>query len=100
MLGDGTLAGLGMDEFRFHAAVRPGASYDVVRIGAAKAQKGKKVKAGDIAAGVIYEAHVRGLERFLKSGEGPMLNSRIEITALHRDGREFPIELAVTPIVL
>lgn len=24
VLGDGTLAGLGMDEFRFHAAVRPG----------------------------------------------------------------------------
>ncbi|MBI4938370.1 MAG: EAL domain-containing protein [Nitrosomonadales bacterium] len=44
------------------------------------------------------ESHVRGLKRFLESGEAPLLNSRIEISALHRDGREFPIELSVTPI--
>jgi len=41
------------------------------------------------------EAHVNGLKRFLLTGEGPMLNSRIEITALHRDGREFPVELTI-----
>ncbi len=46
------------------------------------------------------EAHQRGLERFLKSGDGPVLNKRIEITALRRDGTEFPIELAITPIRL
>jgi diguanylate cyclase (GGDEF)-like protein/PAS domain S-box-containing protein len=39
-----------------------------------------------------------GLPRFLASGEGAFLNRRIEITALHRDGHEFPIELALTPI--
>ncbi|MDH4284093.1 MAG: EAL domain-containing protein, partial [Gallionellaceae bacterium] len=44
------------------------------------------------------EAHMNGLKRFLESGEGPLLNSRIEISALHRDGHEFPIELSVTPI--
>jgi PAS domain S-box-containing protein len=46
------------------------------------------------------EAHQRGLDRFLKTGEGPVLNKRIEITALHRNGAEFPIELAITPLRL
>jgi PAS domain S-box-containing protein len=44
------------------------------------------------------EAHQRGLQRFLATGQGPVLNKRIEITALHRDGREFPVELAVSPL--
>ena len=46
------------------------------------------------------EGHARGLSRFLETGEGPILRQRIEITALHRDGREFPVELTVTPIRL
>jgi len=46
------------------------------------------------------EAHQRGLARFLSAGEGPILNQRLEITALHRNGDEFPVELAVTPIRL
>ena len=46
------------------------------------------------------EAHQRGLERFLNTGEGPVLNKRIEISALRRDGTEFPIELAITPLRL
>ena len=44
--------------------------------------------------------HARGLARFLETGEGPILRHRIAITALHRDGREFPVELTVTPIRL
>ena len=44
------------------------------------------------------EAHQRGLERYLATGEGPILNRRIEITALRRDGREFPVELTVAPV--
>jgi PAS domain S-box-containing protein len=46
------------------------------------------------------EAHTRGRERFLATGEGPILGRRIEITALHRDGREFPVELTVAPVRL
>jgi two-component system, sensor histidine kinase and response regulator len=42
--------------------------------------------------------HERGLKRFLATGEGPLLNNRIEIRALHRDGREFPAELTIAPI--
>jgi len=44
------------------------------------------------------EAHDQGMKRFLLTGEGPMLNSRIEITGLHRDGHEFPVELSIAPI--
>lgn len=40
------------------------------------------------------------LAHFLATGEGPMLGKRVELTALHRDEREFPIEVAVTPIRL
>ncbi len=44
------------------------------------------------------EAHIKGLQHFLPTGEGPILNKRIEVTALHHDGHEFPIELTVWPI--
>jgi two-component system cell cycle sensor histidine kinase/response regulator CckA len=43
------------------------------------------------------DAHNRALGRFLETGEGPVLNKRIEIIGLARDGREFPIELAISP---
>jgi PAS domain S-box-containing protein len=45
------------------------------------------------------EAHRQGLERFLATGETRILNRRIEITALRRDGREFPVELAITLLI-
>jgi PAS domain S-box-containing protein len=43
-------------------------------------------------------AHAAGLARFLATGEGPVLNRRIEVTALRRDGSEFPVELAITAL--
>ncbi|MBI3252738.1 MAG: PAS domain S-box protein [Candidatus Omnitrophica bacterium] len=46
------------------------------------------------------EAHKKGLRHYLLTGEGPVLNKRIEITALHRSGKEFPVELAITPVHL
>jgi PAS domain S-box-containing protein len=42
------------------------------------------------------EAHELGLRHFLATGGGPVLNRRIEITALRRDGTEFPVELAIS----
>jgi PAS domain S-box-containing protein len=42
------------------------------------------------------EAHGRGLAHFMATGEGPVLNKRIELSALHRDGHEFPVELTVS----
>ena len=44
------------------------------------------------------EAHESGLKRFLATGQGPVLNKRIELAALHRDGHEFEVELTVSPI--
>jgi PAS domain S-box-containing protein len=44
------------------------------------------------------EAHRAGLGRYLSTGDGPALNKRIEITAMHRVGREFPVELAIWPV--
>jgi two-component system, cell cycle sensor histidine kinase and response regulator CckA len=43
------------------------------------------------------EAHAQGIREYLQSGVGPVLKRRIEISARHRDGHEFPVELAVSP---
>ena len=42
------------------------------------------------------EAHNSGMRRFHETGEAPVVNQRLELTALHRSGREFPIELTIT----
>ena len=44
------------------------------------------------------QAHREGLERYLTTGDAKVLNQRIELVALHRNGGEFPVELAITPI--
>jgi diguanylate cyclase (GGDEF)-like protein/PAS domain S-box-containing protein len=44
------------------------------------------------------DAHEKGMKRFLESGKTTVINSLIEIHALHRDGHEFPIELSVSVI--
>jgi PAS domain S-box-containing protein len=44
------------------------------------------------------EAHRRGLQRYLDIGEARVLNQRIELSALHRENGEFPVEIAITPI--
>jgi PAS domain S-box-containing protein len=43
-------------------------------------------------------AHHHGMQHFLATGEGPVLNTRFEISALRRDGAEFPVELTISPI--
>ena len=60
---------------------------------------GRRV-ADTIVPGQYRDAHLRGFKHFLATGEGPILNKRIEITALHSDGHEFPVELTVTAIRL
>jgi PAS domain S-box-containing protein len=42
------------------------------------------------------EGHRRGLRRFLETGEAPVVNQTLELTALNRDGNEFPIEITIT----
>jgi PAS domain-containing protein len=43
-------------------------------------------------------AHEAGLARYLQTGEGTVLDRRLELDALNRDGREFPVELSIVPI--
>ncbi|MDF0652427.1 MAG: PAS domain S-box protein [Nitrospira sp.] len=43
------------------------------------------------------EAHSQGIREYLKTGVGPVLNRRIEIAARHKEGHEFPVEIAVSP---
>ena len=42
--------------------------------------------------------HTEGLERFLATGEGPLLDHRVEVSALRADGTEFPVEMTVSAL--
>ena len=44
------------------------------------------------------ERHRQGLAHYLDTGEGRMLDKRIEISAVRANGAEFPIELTVTRV--
>jgi sigma-B regulation protein RsbU (phosphoserine phosphatase) len=48
----------------------------------------------------LQSAHRAGLRRYLETGRGELLGQRIEISAVDRAGREFPVELAITRIDL
>ena len=41
------------------------------------------------------EAHQKGLEHYLVTGEGPVMNKRLEMIALRKDDSEFPVELTI-----
>ena len=41
-------------------------------------------------------AHSAGLAHYLATGDGPVLGKVVELTALDRAGREFPVELAIS----
>lgn len=56
----------------------------------------------DLAATVVperhREAHRRGLQRFLATGEARVLGKRLELTAIRRSGDEFAaVELTISP---
>jgi PAS domain S-box-containing protein len=42
--------------------------------------------------------HKKGLSYFLPAGKGAVLNRRIELAALHKDGHEFQVETTITPV--
>ena len=48
----------------------------------------------------LRAAHKKGLEHFMVTGEGPILNKIIEVEALHQDGHSLPIELTISFIKL
>lgn len=51
-----------------------------------------------IIPGQYREAHRKGLERYLATGEGPVLNRRVELSASNVRGHEFPVELTIWPV--
>jgi two-component system, sensor histidine kinase and response regulator len=44
------------------------------------------------------DAYERAIRQTLTAGQNSVLNKRFEITALHRDGREFPIEVTMSAV--
>jgi PAS domain S-box-containing protein len=56
---------------------------------------GKKL-AETIIPPAFRDGHRRGLRRFLESGDAPVVNQTLELTALNRSGDEFPIEITIT----
>jgi PAS domain S-box-containing protein len=44
------------------------------------------------------ESHRGGLRRYLETGQGRVIGKRIEIEALHAQGHEFPVELAISAV--
>lgn len=45
------------------------------------------------------EQHRKGMAHYLKTGEGPILHRLIEVTAINRQGDEFPAELTIIPVI-
>jgi PAS domain S-box-containing protein len=44
------------------------------------------------------QQHVSGIARYLATKESHLLNQRVELTALRRNGEEFPVEIAIWPV--
>jgi len=46
----------------------------------------------------LRDAHRAGLAKYLATGVGPVIGTRLEITAVRRDGAQFPVELSITRV--
>jgi PAS domain S-box-containing protein len=68
--------------------------------GYARAEVVGKDVAEVIIPAATRDAHRRGLKRYLTTGETSLLDKRVEVTAMRRDGSEFPAELTITHIRL
>lgn len=63
----------------------------------------REAAVGEVMADMIIppslrERHKRALECYLATGEGHILNRRMELKAMRSDGSEFPVELTITRI--
>jgi PAS domain S-box-containing protein len=61
-----------------------------------------EVMGRDLAELIVPEArradHRIGLRRYIDTGMTRMLGKRVEMSALHKQGHEFPVELSISPI--
>jgi PAS domain S-box-containing protein len=53
-----------------------------------------------IVPGSLRAAHRKGLARFLETSQPVILDRRLELRAMHKNGAEFPVELTITRIGL
>lgn len=44
------------------------------------------------------KGHNEGMKRYMKTEQGNVINKQIELTGIHKNGNEFPIEISITPI--
>lgn len=44
------------------------------------------------------DRHREGMKHYLSTGEGPILNKLVEITAVNSEGIQFPVELTIIPL--
>ena len=51
-----------------------------------------------IAPQKYHAAYRRGIQEFSKCGRGPAVGKTLELTALHRDGYEFPVEISLSGV--
>jgi PAS domain S-box-containing protein len=46
----------------------------------------------------MIAAHRKGMSHYMKTGEGPVLNTRVELPAIKKNGEQILIELTISPI--
>jgi PAS domain S-box-containing protein len=66
--------------------------------GYTRAEAVGRILADTIIPERLRDAHWGGMKRFRDTGEGPVLNRRVELSALRCDGSEFPVELTISAL--
>jgi len=51
-----------------------------------------------IVAGDCREKAYTGVRKFFETGEGPLVGKTVEVTAMRKDGAEFPVELSISAV--
>ena len=46
----------------------------------------------------LRDAHEAGLQRVLATGHGSLLDQRMQLRAMHRSGRDFPVEVTISQV--
>ena len=46
----------------------------------------------------LREMHRKGMSHYLETGDGPIMDQRVQVSAMRASGEEFPVELAVTAV--
>lgn len=66
--------------------------------------KAKEVLGKELAYFIVPAAyrqrHINGIKAFIETGEGPALNKRREVTAMKKNGEEFPVEITIASIMV